>query len=422
MSNPGHIRPGALRPGFTYLPDGRGRMVVLMKLSNGEQLRNDLILAWGTLYSTGERVPDVSGRNSYLAGLCLVGGQETQLTAEGLAWVRIYEDIHQTNETQVGKLTYITDEDGRTRARAEFIQFSAATRTPGTPGTTTAPGAAGYVLATETATDDGALRRITRDYTQSTASASTAEAVGPVVISYPFNHLGDATHCIASQVYEQPATHYTPLTLNSTRAVTVGGYSKTLYYIGDLNPPSRRDAALVRFLRRWGSIPASRTEPEDYVAQFPGLIATNSTTVGYNGGATYFERTWNTATYRRRGFVRKVLSMVTYDFFLVTGSTTDLPNKLVATKEDIPLIPIQEYAMADKQGYSDYTQRSPLEISLSDVDTLNVPNVGVFEKMLTVPTRTEYYALGAFGLVVDCIVRRYEGNIYMRATRRVTPI
>lgn len=408
----------AERLGTDYkpLPDGRHRFTVRAEMAAGFKVNDDTLVAYGTLIDK-----QITGKYTFAAAAYLI--DQDYVTQGGSIYrIQIFETLHATAEVQAGKTTYFTDEDGRQRASAQFLQRSAATRTPGTVGTTTAPGVSTLILATERADDDGAVRRITRTYNQTTASASTAEAVGPVVISYPFNHLGDAAHCIASQVYEQPATHYSPLTLNSTRAVTVGGYATTLYYIGDMDPPSRRDAALVRFVRRWGNIPASRTEPEDYVAQFPGLIATNATTVGYNGGATYFERTWNTATYRRRGFVRKVLSMVTYDFFLVTGSTTDLPNKLVATKEDIPLIAIQEYAMSDKQGYSDYTQRSPLEISLSDVDTLNVPNVGVFEKMLTVPTRTEYYALGAFGLVVDCIVRRYQGNIYMRATRRVTPI
>lgn len=245
--------------------------------------------------------------------------------------------------------------------------------------------------------------------------------LGPFVPNYPLAKKGDTTHVIVSQPFEVPASEYVPDALNTTRVFSIGGADKTLYFLGD-TPSSSSDQKFQRFVRRWGNVPASWDDYESHAAQFPGLIATNQTTVGYNGGANYFERTWNYATYRRKGFVRKVTSKITFDYFRVTGTTTDLPNKLVATPADIPLIPVQEYSMADKRGYGEYTIRSPLEMMLSDVDTLTVSNVATFVNMLTVPTRTEYFALGTYGLVLSCDVGRYEGNIFYRATRKVTPI
>lgn len=397
MSNPGHTRPGSLRPGFTRLPDGRGRMVVLMRLASGEQLRNDQILDWGVLYSTAERV-DCTGRNSHLAGLRLIGGQETQSTAEGWAWVRIYEDIPATAEVQVGKLSYFTDEGGRTRAKAEFIQLSSATYTAGTPGTTTAPGASGYVLATAAATDDGALRRITREYDQTPNSPGTAEVAGPLVISYPFNHLGDASHVVASQVYEQLGTHYTPLSLNATRVVTVGGSAQTLYYIGDITPPGQRGAVLMRFTRQWANKPGTRTDYQTYAVTFPGMAST---------AAEYAAKTAN-KTRAREGFTEPVDTQLTFTYYRIADAGGDYTAESLIPRDTVQRYYVTEWGSNPK---------SPFDTYLNDGE-----DYGGFFWRPTTPTRTDYNALGTWGLVVECEVKRYLGPFFVRITRRATPL
>lgn len=138
MSNPGHTRPGGLRPGFTRLPDGRGRMVVMMKLSSGEQLSTALMLEWGVLYTATERAA-AAGRNTYLAGLRLVGGQEAQQLGPDWVWVRIYEDISAAGETLVGKPRVARGDDGRLTVEQDWWQLSAATAMPQKAGTTLCP-------------------------------------------------------------------------------------------------------------------------------------------------------------------------------------------------------------------------------------------------------------------------------------------
>lgn len=165
--NAGHTRPGSLRPGFTRLPDGRGRMVVFAeKLSNGEQFRADLRLAKGTLYSTAEKV-ECTGRTAHLAGLRLVD-DGTQQAADGWYYVRTYEDIHASNETQVGGVQINVGPNGLGEVVLEYVQFTTGARTVGDAGTSTCPAAGytSYLLATEEAPDDGTVRRIRRRYLQ----------------------------------------------------------------------------------------------------------------------------------------------------------------------------------------------------------------------------------------------------------------
>lgn len=77
---------------------------------------------------------------------------------------RVYEEIPETAEVQVGKNEVIQMRDGRVGIKAQFLQFSYATPTPGTVNVTEAPGVPTAIMATEDATDDGDLRRIERTY------------------------------------------------------------------------------------------------------------------------------------------------------------------------------------------------------------------------------------------------------------------
>ncbi len=167
MSNPGHTRPGGLRPQLSTLPDGRLRLVTLFRLASGWELTNDLIVAWGGLYSAIEKVT-CTGKQAHLAGLRLVGGQEARQMQGGgdWVWVREYEELPASSEVQVGKNRRIIGDDGRIEIRADFLQLSSATRTPGTVAVTTppAPDASAGVMATEDPQDDGAVRRIARVY------------------------------------------------------------------------------------------------------------------------------------------------------------------------------------------------------------------------------------------------------------------
>ena len=87
-----------------------------------------------------------------------------------------YEELHQTNETQVGQNTIVIGQDGRRTIQATFLQFSSAPATPGTIGVSTppAPDNAAGVMSEEKVENDGTLRTITRTYIASgTLSEST---------------------------------------------------------------------------------------------------------------------------------------------------------------------------------------------------------------------------------------------------------
>lgn len=139
MPNPGHTRPGSLRPGFTRLPDGRGRMVVFAeKLASGEQFRAGLALPRGTLYSEAERVDCSLERLSHLVGLRLVE-DGTRESAAGWHYVRTYEDLHPTDETPVGRPRVLRLPDGRIDVIQEWLQFSTARAQPQAVGLAACP-------------------------------------------------------------------------------------------------------------------------------------------------------------------------------------------------------------------------------------------------------------------------------------------
>jgi hypothetical protein len=379
------------------LPDGRTRLTVREEMPIGFRVTDDAMTAYGTLIDKPLTGKYTRAAAAYLIDQDFVNQGGTTIR------IRVYETLHATAEVQVGKLSYVTDEDGRSRAQARFLQLASATRTPGTIGTTTAPDDSAEILAREEIENDGAVRRITRFYNQTNATAGTADAIGPVIISYPFNQVGDATHVIASQVFEQPSTHYAPLTLGATRSVTVNNAAQTLYYIGDVLPPGRQGATLLRFTRQWANKPSTRDEYETVAATFPGI------------GASQAEFEAELRVKVRNGFTKIVVSKLTYTYYRIAAAGGDYTSP-----DSIPLDTVQTYT---KPGFLN-TDMSPTQIYLSDIDTIAFIAVGgaIFKNLLTVPTRTAYFALGTYGLVLRSDLQRYAGNFYVRITRRVTAI
>jgi hypothetical protein len=152
-------RPNETRePEFVELPDGRKRLVRFFALPNGTNITDGLVQAWGT----ADAGP-ATGTTAGFAGLRLVDQRLVKINEQSF-WQATFEEIPATAEVQVGGNTTLKLTDGRTGYEAEFLQFSAGTYTPGTVGTTTAPGDANAFLQKEEATSDGTLRRIKRTY------------------------------------------------------------------------------------------------------------------------------------------------------------------------------------------------------------------------------------------------------------------
>ena len=156
-------RPNETRkPDFRELPDGRKRLTRYFDLANGTNITDALVEAYGTV-----DVGPATGTTAGFADLRLVDQQLTKI-GDASVYVKVYEELPATAEVQVGGAAIgnstIKLPDGRTAIEAEFIQLIAGTYTPGTVGTTTAPGDANAFLQREEMTTDGAVRRIKRQY------------------------------------------------------------------------------------------------------------------------------------------------------------------------------------------------------------------------------------------------------------------
>lgn len=154
-------------PAVERLPDQRLRITRIYDVLNfipktPAELLAEVWLDWAT---PDEKFPnlrlikqDVTGQTGLFREPCK---EPPQL-------IRVFEEIPaptaNPSEVQVGRNEVIQMRDGRIGIKAQFLQFSAATPTPGTVDVTTAPDVSTAFMATEDATDDGDLRRIERTY------------------------------------------------------------------------------------------------------------------------------------------------------------------------------------------------------------------------------------------------------------------
>lgn len=99
--------------------------------------------------------------------------------------IRVFEQIDEEAETQVGNPSVTYDQDNLLEVSIEWIQFSTGTPIYGVPGTTAAPAPfASAILKEEIRTNDGTLQRIKRNYIASGTLSDVSELrfSGKVVI------------------------------------------------------------------------------------------------------------------------------------------------------------------------------------------------------------------------------------------------
>ena len=176
------------RSRIVKLPDGRkqvyDRMEVFGSASDVATVDSEVFLTYGTAhpkYTTCLLTDQPSLNYS--------GNQDVEQDL-----VRVYTEMHATNETQVGKLHTVLGPDGRLTGTASFIQLSSATATPGTPGTTTAPGNTSLVMNRETVSDNGAIRTINRSYLQANATPAQIGDVSESEIAGAFIGTDETSH------------------------------------------------------------------------------------------------------------------------------------------------------------------------------------------------------------------------------------
>lgn len=166
------------RAGVTKLPDGRKRVTriadVQSELRTDAELDAEVWLPWGT--------PEELHTGCRLVAQELAPLNDTATTGARVL-TRVFEELPATAEIQVGLDSVVVDANGRHVMSREFIQLSAGTFVPGTPGTAVTANSIVYALDTTESTDNGALRSIRRRYVEVTASA--------VEVGYPLYVRGE---------------------------------------------------------------------------------------------------------------------------------------------------------------------------------------------------------------------------------------
>ncbi len=138
---------------------------------------------------------------------CILSGERVEANAVVRSVTRSY--IQATASlVQVGAERVTTDENGRKRVQAVFIQLTSATYTPGTVGTTAAPTTANCILTAEDVEANAAVRTVTRTYLEATSSEA--------VVGQPIRSLGEDGREEATITFIQLASAtYVPGTINS---------------------------------------------------------------------------------------------------------------------------------------------------------------------------------------------------------------
>ena len=144
-----YTRPGELRkPDVEVLPDGRIRITRYIAAGHGDRDYSEVTESVGTA-------------DSGLATALLVKKGMAQINGKD-AIVKTYEVRNASSETLVGLPDVQYTESGQKTMVYDYIQMSSGTYTPGTIGSTQAPGDATCILRTEQTEDDGTTRQIRR--------------------------------------------------------------------------------------------------------------------------------------------------------------------------------------------------------------------------------------------------------------------
>ncbi len=152
-------------PSVTRTPDFRNRVERRYDVLNQVPKTPIEILAkcWLPLGTVDEEYTDC-----YLIDQKVEGqvGDSRKPTADPAVLLRIFEELDGLNETQIGDAAVEMDQYGDQIVTFEYWQLNVGTAIYQVPGVTTAPAPfATCVLRKETRTNNGTLRKITREYT-----------------------------------------------------------------------------------------------------------------------------------------------------------------------------------------------------------------------------------------------------------------
>jgi len=140
-------------------------------------------------------------------------------------------------------------------------------------------------------------------YESVTDGFQTARVGAGTYIEYPFTHEGDTTAKIYHIICDVNDVNYSPIALDTALSASAGftglptGYANaSAYHIGDFNK-QKLDGGLVRFDRRFATIPATRSNilTGTTAYTYPGMAnsagGTTSTITGLSGNNTVIAST-----------------------------------------------------------------------------------------------------------------------------------
>ena len=234
-----YTRPGELRkPDVEVLPDSRIRITRYIAAGHGDRDYSEVTEAVGT--ADGGLATALLVRK----GMARIEGKD--------AIVKTYEVRNASSETLVGLPDIQYTESGQKTMIYDYVQMSSGTYTPGTIGSTSAPGDATCILRTEQVEDDGTTRQIRRVFINKGLLQQSDETKNNgALLLKTFVYLNDAPD-------PNPPTGYT---LVSQRTENPNGLETTTYtYAKGSGQISQDDenrfggALLVRVIR-WITTP-----------------------------------------------------------------------------------------------------------------------------------------------------------------------
>lgn len=291
-------------------------------------------------------------------------------------------------------------------------------------------------------------------YTKTAAGQTaftTAEQTGEYLVEYPLGE-SEPTARIVSAPFECFRANYSRPAPNATLSYD----SSTFYFLDDV-AFTDRGASLIRWTRRWATVPASWSEPLDTVFTFPSFIGANTfgTTYAISGctisganlifanatssGIAAGDSVFAAMNYTRNGIAYsqtfRALAVAT-----TNSSQTTLPGVLFGSGS---LSSISGYLAKSLPARTDQLSalsagRIVRDYALSSVTSLNtdLPLADLFAPMTsagvqvndltatTIPSSTTYATLIASRgeIVTECTRSRYLGNIFVRETKLVVAI
>jgi hypothetical protein len=285
-------------------------------------------------------------------------------------------------------------------------------------------------------------------YESVTNGFQTAKVGAGTYIEYPFTHEGDTTAKIYHIICDVYDVNYSPIGLDTVLSGSAGftglptGYANSsAYHIGDFNK-QKLDGGLVRFDRRFATIPATRSNilTGTTAYTYPGMAnsagGTTSTITGLSGNNTVIASTsaeiGSTVSIQLTtedstgitltsggdyialagtGSGQVVVAGLSSLGTFVSGSVTVAPN-VVRKPLNLSAGSFTTYTYSKPDNYFDVTLSAVFKPSSLTLTSGTVPTATGYQALIDDLTATGY-------LTISSEVTKYAGNIVQKADVKI---